>query len=199
LQEELARGRSLDQHARFLGLIGEQVDRVERVVEDYQRLGRVQPLRSVFDLHALVQRSVALPPFPADSAIQLTTELAAEPPSCYADPDLVALALENLLRNACEAMPEAGTIAVRTRRLMPSPFVVLSVQDAGVGMDARQRERAFDELYTTKAGGSGLGLAFVKRIADAHGGSVRLSSHVGRGTTVELSLPAAPADGEEAG
>jgi signal transduction histidine kinase len=59
-------------------------------------------------------------------------------------------------------------------------------------MDARQRERAFDHLYTTKPTGTGLGLAFVKRVAEAQGGSARLTSAVGKGTTVELLLPSQP-------
>jgi signal transduction histidine kinase len=57
-------------------------------------------------------------------------------------------------------------------------------------MDARRAERAFDDFYTTKATGSGLGLAFVRRVALAHGGSVSLTSRPGEGTRVELRLPA---------
>jgi signal transduction histidine kinase len=65
------------------------------------------------------------------------------------------------------------------------------VTDTGEGMDARQAERAFDDFYTTKATGSGLGLAFVRRVALAHGGDVVLHSAPGKGTTVDLLLPAA--------
>jgi signal transduction histidine kinase len=71
-------------------------------------------------------------------------------------------------------------------------------------MNARTRERAFDDFYTTKATGSGLGLAFVRRVVEAHGGRVELMSQEGRGTTVTLRLPAseapagAPVSGEGA-
>jgi signal transduction histidine kinase len=62
-------------------------------------------------------------------------------------------------------------------------------------MDARRAERAFDDFFTTKTTGSGLGLAFVRRVALAHGGNVSLASRPGEGTRVELRLPAAaPAD-----
>jgi signal transduction histidine kinase len=65
------------------------------------------------------------------------------------------------------------------------------VEDTGCGMDARTRERAFDEFFTTKPSGSGLGLAFVRRIVEAHGGEVTLASELGRGTIVRVRLPAA--------
>ena len=65
----------------------------------------------------------------------------------------------------------------------------LIVEDDGPGMDARTRERAFDDFYTTKAAGSGLGLAYVARVARAHGGRAHIESEEGRGTSVELALP----------
>jgi signal transduction histidine kinase len=165
-----------------------------RVIEDYERIGRVEPLRSRFDLHVLARKVAALQPFASSGSIVVRTELAADPASCYADPDLVGLALENLLRNASEAMPEGGAIQISTRAasLAGTPAIALAVQDTGVGMDARQREHAFDQLYTTKPGGTGLGLAFVKRVVEAQGGSARLTSAVGRGTRVEVLLPVAP-------
>jgi signal transduction histidine kinase len=107
------------------------------------------------------------------------------------DRDLVAGALENLLQNAFEAAPGAATITVRTEltRMHKGHGIMLSVEDNGSGMSARTRERALDDFYTTKATGSGLGLAFVRRVAEAHGGEVSLVSKEGLGTTVRLVLP----------
>ncbi|HMI92194.1 MAG TPA: ATP-binding protein, partial [Polyangiales bacterium] len=197
LAEEHAHGRPLDAQARYLELMAAQVERIARVVDDYRRLGRMEPLASTFDLHALVREVAALQPFtsgaePRASEPAVRTELLADPPSCHADPDLVGLALENLLRNAREATGAGGAIVIRTRSVAErgKAQIALVVADDGAGMDARQRERAFDPLFTTKPQGSGLGLAFVKRAAEAQGGSVRLESGVGRGTTVELLLPA---------
>jgi signal transduction histidine kinase len=189
LEQERAQGRSLDAHARYVALMAAQVERIARVVDDYRRLGRIEPLASTFDLHALVQQVTALP-FASgdeDQGRAVHAELLADPPRCHADPDLVGLALENLLRNAREATPAGGAIVVRTR--LDADRITLAVEDNGGGMDARQCERAFDPLYTTKESGSGLGLAFVKRAAEAQGGTVTLTSALGRGTTVELRLP----------
>jgi signal transduction histidine kinase len=80
--------------------------------------------------------------------------------------------------------------AMRAEDAEPSPGVVVTVADTGIGMDARTRERAFDEFFSTKATGSGLGLAFVQRVVESHGGSVTLASTIGRGTVVSLRLPA---------
>ena len=66
----------------------------------------------------------------------------------------------------------------------------LEVADTGAGMDARTRERALDSFYTTRPQGSGLGLAFVRRVVDAHGGELGLTSEEGRGTVVRVRLPA---------
>ena len=92
------------------------------------------------------------------------------------------------MKNAREALGGRGgsvTIVVELR----GPDVSLRVKDDGPGMDARTRERAFDEFYTTKATGSGLGLAFVARVAHAHGGRAEISGEAGKGTVVELSFP----------
>ncbi|ATB36078.1 two-component sensor histidine kinase [Cystobacter fuscus] len=187
LQVEHARGRSWDDKGEFLELLLEQVERLDRVVSTYQRLGRVEPLLAPLDVNHLVTSVLSLQGFAGNPGVELRRELAEGPPRCAGDWDLLATALENLLRNALEAMPRGGVITVRTRT--EDSGVVLSVEDTGEGMNARTRERAFDDFYTTKTTGSGLGLAFVRRVVEAHGGRVALTSHEGRGTTVTLRLP----------
>ncbi|HEU4404850.1 MAG TPA: ATP-binding protein [Polyangiaceae bacterium] len=186
LNEERAQGRGLEAHAHFLDLMLDQVTRLERVVDQYERLGRVEPRRAPLDLNDLVRRVVALQAF--TGPVEVVTSLAEGLPACRADADLVAGALDNVLRNAAEAMPGGGAIEVSTGR-GPAGELRLVVRDGGVGMDARQREHAFDDFFTTKPSGSGLGLAFVRRVAHAHGGEVSLESEVGRGTAVTFVLP----------
>jgi len=193
LQEEVARGRSIAEQREFLGLILEQIERVHTVVADYERLGRVQAVRVPQDVNALVRDVLALQHFAAAEQVELRVELDAPLPSVALDRDLLAGALENVVRNAFEALPSGGRVTVRTA---PAPLagregVLLTVQDTGTGMNARVLERAFDDFFTTKAQGSGLGLAFVRRVVEAHEGKVQVTSSEGKGTTLRLHLPAA--------
>jgi two-component system sensor histidine kinase HydH len=190
LAEEHAQGRSLSGQGELIALLVEQAHRVENVVDSYRRLGRVEPVRQRMDLNALVRKVLALQHFVAGSQVALKTELAPELPQCSADPDLIAPVLENLVRNAFEAMPQGGTLTVRTQPC-DAAGVLLSVEDSGKGMDSRTAERVFDDFFTTKETGTGLGLAFVRRVAEAHGGEISLTSREGIGTVVRVRLPTA--------
>ncbi len=193
LDEERARGHGLDAHADFVRLMMEQVDRLGRVVDDYERIGRVEPIRRSVEVNELVQGVVRLEPFAAQAGVSVRAELAERLPHCELDVDLVRGALENVIRNAFEAMPRGGDVVVRTALdgVNGADRVVISVEDSGEGMDARLAERAFEDFYTTKPRGTGLGLAFVRRVAQAHGGDVSLRSTLGRGTIVSMRLPIA--------
>lgn len=187
LKKEHQRGHSLTEHHEFIDLMADQVARLRRTVDDYQRIARVEPIRMPVALNDLVCSVLALQPFAAAGAVTVKRELGDALPECQLDHDLLARALENLVRNAIEAMPTGGAVTVRTGSAAGK--VVLSVEDEGVGMDARHIEHAFDDFYTTKAGGTGLGLAFVRRVAEAHGGRVSMTSELGKGTVVCLEVP----------
>ena len=190
LSAERQAGRSLDAQADFLDLMLEQVGRVERTVSNYQRLAKVEPVLTRQVLNSIVERVLNLQRFGVPANISLVVQLEPDLAPCSVDPDLIALSLENLLRNACEAMPSGGTITIRTLASeLQEEMVQLSVEDNGTGMDARELERALDEFFTTKAQGKGLGLSFVKRVAQAHSGEMRLESTKGLGTTVSIHLP----------
>lgn len=174
-------------------MIVDQARRIRAIVEQYDRLGRVEPVRSLVRMGRLVQRVTKLSE-QIVSNITWHVEVDEDLPECEVDPDLIAGAFENIVRNAMEAMKRGGTLTVRVRseNLSAAGTVVLSVEDTGEGMDARTAERAFDDFYTTKSEGSGLGLAFVRRVALAHGGDVSLVSKQGVGTTVEMRIPMRP-------
>jgi signal transduction histidine kinase len=187
LQGERAAGRSIDEHGEFLDLIVEQADRLERLISTYQRLGKLEPALAPLDVGELLSRVLALQAF-ARKNVKVDVRIDAPLPSMSADGDLLARAVENLMKNAMDAMPDGGAVRV-TAESEGEHGIVVRVADEGQGMDARIAERVFDEFFTTKATGSGLGLPFVQRVAEAHGGSVSLTSRVGRGTVVELHLP----------
>jgi signal transduction histidine kinase len=190
LREERSQGRSIDDKIEFLDLLNEQIDRLESAVDKYHRLGRIEAMRAPVQLNELVRSLITMQKFGAADQVVLTADLAPDLPECSVDRDLIAGALENLLQNAFEATPRAAvTVRTALTRTPKGNIVVLTVEDTGVGMSARTRERALDDFYTTKATGSGLGLAFVRRVAEAHGGDVSLSSREGAGTTVRLFFP----------
>jgi signal transduction histidine kinase len=103
------------------------------------------------------------------------------------DEELVRQALLNVLLNACQAMPEGGWVRIATYR--EGTLVSVRVEDEGVGIPAEHLDKIFRLYYTTKSEGSGVGLSLVYRTMQLHDGDVRVSSEVGRGTTVCLVLP----------
>jgi two-component system sensor histidine kinase PilS (NtrC family) len=110
--------------------------------------------------------------------------------------------LWNLLLNAAQAMPAGGAIAISARPAaapQDAPaagrnpgeegnWVELGVRDAGVGIPASALDHVFDPFFTTKPGGTGLGLATVHRIVEEHGGTIRVQSTEGKGTSVQVRL-----------
>jgi signal transduction histidine kinase len=121
--------------------------------------------------------------------VVVETELAADLPPANVDRDLLSRALANLVVNALEAMPDGGTLRVRTAA--EPPGVSVQVVDTGPGLNEEERTRLFTPYYTTKRGGTGLGLAIVQGIVSDHGGRVQVKTEPGKGTTFTLLLPAA--------
>lgn len=199
LQEENRQGRSGPHQGEFVDLMLEQIDRLHQVIDGYGRLGRIEPARAAVDLNELVKSVAGLQKFATTAQLRVDLELATDLPAVTLDRELISSALENLVQNALEAMPGGGTLTLRTRLTSTADGeqVAIDVADTGQGMDPRARERAFDDFFTTKATGSGMGLSFVRRVVEAHGGEVHLSSREGRGTRVTLSLPLDP--GRDAG
>jgi signal transduction histidine kinase len=96
-------------------------------------------------------------------------------------------AVLNLVLNALEAMKERGELKLGVR--VVGDAVRLTVQDTGQGMGKEVAARLFEPFLTRRPGGTGLGMALVRRTVEAHGGSVRVRSKVGQGTRVEIHLP----------
>jgi signal transduction histidine kinase len=132
-----------------------------------------------------------------DRSVRRDLEAAADLPFVRCDPLGLQNAILNVLLNARQAMPDGGTISLRTAPISLGPLaaVELSVTDTGVGMKPDTIARAFDPFFTTRCDGlGGIGLPMVERFARDAGGRISIESEFGVGTTVRLQLPAsAPA------
>ncbi|MEK7404227.1 MAG: ATP-binding protein [Acidobacteriota bacterium] len=152
------------------------------------------PHYELADLARLVRRSLVLIAREAElRGIQLVTRIAEALPPCQLDPRAISQVLLNLLKNAIEAMPEGGRLTVTARPGSLSAdgtaAVVLEVEDTGIGVEEADLRKVFRPLFTTKPGGSGLGLSFCRQTVEEHGGEIRLGSQKGQGTRVTLLLP----------
>jgi signal transduction histidine kinase len=114
-------------------------------------------------------------------------ELDPNVPEIYVDSRDLEHAFENLVLNALQAIPDEGTIEVRTQYCDES--VLISISDDGSGMDASVRDQIFEPFFTTKARGTGLGLSLVRRAVENYDGEIRVESAPGEGTTFVFSLP----------
>jgi signal transduction histidine kinase len=122
-----------------------------------------------------------------NNQIGVHTELADALPEISADPDLLHRALQNLVLNAIDAMPQGGELAIRTSTL--GDRIELSVSDTGSGLTQEECGRLFTPYYTTKQHGTGLGLAIVQSVVSDHGGKISVESTKEKGTTFRIELP----------
>ena len=123
--------------------------------------------------------------------IKMATDFAAELPAILGVESEIREALVNLIFNAVDAMPEGGTLTLRTRLSTTPPLVFLEVCDTGVGMDEDTRRRCLEPFFTTKGErGTGLGLAMVYGIVRRHNAEIEIESTPGKGTIMRLCFPA---------
>lgn len=173
-----------------LEVIGSEIRRLDRVVQGFLRFIRPEELRlKLLDLNALLKDLVALVETEwQKEGIQFTFHFDATLPLMAVDEELLRQAFLNILLNACQAMPTGGTVYISTER-EEWEFVKVSIADTGVGIPPEDIGKIFQLYYTTKSGGSGIGLSLVYRIVQMHDGSIEVLSEMGQGTTMVIRLP----------
>jgi signal transduction histidine kinase len=163
---------------------------LSKVVEEFLDYARARPpVREEVDL-ARVLGEVAdlVQPLAAGRDVSLSLEGAA---MAKADGEQLRRAALNLVRNAVEAAPSGSVVEIAAHER--DGEVVVEVADRGAGLTREARERLFRPFFTTKEGGTGLGLALAKKVADAHGGTLVLDDREGGGTVARLVMPLPPA------
>lgn len=171
----------------------------------FARRQRLEP--RIVEVNSLIANLLALSRHSVPKTIRISTEPAPFELHTRVDPEQLEHAFLNLVLNARDAMPRGGSLVVHSvsrlihkaeaaeLELVPGRYVEVRVRDTGKGMDQATLSRIFEPFFTTKpfGSGSGLGLSVVYGFVKQSGGSVRISSTPGRGTTVTLLLPASPA------
>jgi signal transduction histidine kinase len=191
LQLEVLKARLGEQGEKVqpqVDVLTEEIRRLDRVVKtflDFTRPVEVHPIET--EIEPLVREVFALAePQARKNNVQLI--FAGDcTPSIQVDRDLIKQALLNLVLNGCQAMPNGGKLAV-TPRAVPNA-IELEIRDSGVGIPPEAQKRIFSLFYTTKPGGTGVGLAMAFRVVQLHQGSIDFTSEVNRGTTFRLTLP----------
>jgi len=181
---------------RHMDIIGSEIHRLDRVVQILVDFTRPRELRlEETDLRRLLEDVVSLAtPDAAQHAVNIVQELPSEPLSVKVDADFLKQAILNVVLNGVQAMPQGGTLSVSARR--EDEIVITEIQDQGGGIPPEIQDKIFELYFTTKKGGSGIGLAQTYQIMQWHYGSLDFESVMGQGTKFHLRLPLAEARAE---
>ena len=170
-------------------IVIEEVERLQRLVDEFHRFARMPHAeRKLSDLNQVVQNVVNLYAESVEN-IQIKGSLALDLPPLSLDSEQITQALENLIQNAIEAIPDGGTLNISTQ-LVNEEKIRIKIQDTGIGMSPETLAQIFAPYYTTKDTGTGLGMAIVQRIINDHDGEIFVESKEGIGTTVSIELQA---------
>ena len=173
----------------LVGAIRDQVGALDALTEEYLVFARFP--RPQFEEDSVNDMVSALidfvRPLASRQGITLQVEIDPSVPSMAIDRSLLRQAVLNLIKNGLEALSQGGSLTVTTRRVEDT--VEISVSDTGPGITEEVGNRLFEQFFTTKPQGSGLGLSITRQIAEEHGGQIRWSSRPGSGATFTITVP----------
>jgi PAS domain S-box-containing protein len=169
-----------------LDSIEKNIGYINKIVADLQDYSRqLNPEKTIFDLADLIVSVFETVPVP--KTIKLSFDIKALP-KLTADPTFIRRAVTNLVNNAIQAMPNGGNLEIAAFK--KNGKVYITILDTGVGIPNEVKAKLFTPMFTTKAKGQGLGLAVVKRLVEAQGGTITFESELGKGTKFTIELPA---------
>jgi signal transduction histidine kinase len=170
-------------------VVRRECQRLQSLLDDFLNFAKVRRLHLVSsDLnHQIDDVLEFFAPEAKEAGVDVVRYLDPELPRVMLDREAFRQALLNLIINAKQAMPDGGQLVVRTAA--EHGTVATYLIDTGCGMDDRTAARMFEAFFSTKPGGSGLGLPTTQKIVEAHGGTISVQSELGRGTQIKISLP----------
>lgn len=176
-----------DKKFEFISIMVKEVERLNRVVEEFLRFARPIPLQTAEvdlgeEIGSVVHLVKGQAPGVDIEVVPFST------PSIKADREKLVQVFLNLILNAVQAMPNGGRLTVSASKVDGN--VEVSFRDTGSGIPEENRDKLFKPFFTTKSAGTGLGLAISNRIIEAHGGAITFESEAGKGTTFMVRLPA---------
>ena len=184
---ELLRHEAGDKGAKHIDKLRHEVTRLDEAIEALLRFMRPEQLKlSVFDMNELLKE---LGGRVNSERVKVEYQLDPALPSVQSDRGLIFEALSNLITNAEQAMVDGGGLTLSSS--LQGSSVEVTVADSGPGIAKEQLDRIFDLYYTTKAGGSGLGLPFAMRAIELNGGKIAIDSELGQGTVCKVTIPIA--------
>ena len=177
---------------KHVDIIGKEIQRLDQVLNGFLRFARPDELKLQPTVIANVVSDVVttVGPEAERMRVNVKVECPADLPPVNADPAMLRQALLNLALNACQAMPDGGSLRIVCRAASRGR-VEVDVEDTGVGIPPEHLEKIFDLYFTTKERGSGIGLSMVYRIVQLHDAEVEVESTPGRGTRFRLVFPRA--------
>ena len=183
---------------RHLAILDKEVKRANRLITDLLEFARVpMPTLKECDVNQIVEEALSSVDIPPN--VELKKELKGDLPRIQADFDQIQRTCTNIITNAISAMPEGGSLKIKTEENKEEGNIEISIADTGEGIPEESRERIFEPLFTTKPRGVGLGLALCRRYVEVHGGEIEVESEVGKGSTFTIKLPLPERKAEIAG
>ena len=191
LQEDLSQLPNAEASRNRAATLWRVADRLSETLDNFLRYaGRIELRPERVELNTLVQDLVDFfLPQAQVAGVRIHTSLCPEGPICNLDLNLFKQAILNLILNAQQAMTNGGDMIIRTHITKDS--ALLDISDTGVGIPKDNIERIFEAYYTTKKGGTGLGLPTTRRIIEEHQGHISVTSEPTKGTNFRIELPLA--------
>lgn len=173
--------------SKHINIIESEIRQANGIIDEILSFARTRELNpKLTDLNAYLEELITTYPFPQH--IVLEKMFYSGKIIVNIDQDEMNQVIRNLIKNAIEVMPEKGRITVRTD-ITPEKMARIDIEDTGPGIPQEVLEKLFTPFFTTKARGTGLGLAVVKKVIERHKGKVEISTQIGKGTCFKLYLP----------